>query len=156
MLIWKIPRNFWHVSYERHAREAHILADSNGCAMRKSLVCAASARLISFSRLSSFKPASKETLGPGTDGVHRAAAGRFAVTRVTQSPPDWPCANLTYHSRTPTTLLFSRRTLNGERTRDRRATRWRSEHVRNTYVEVTRVSVTIYVSITDPSVASLR
>lgn len=112
MLISEVPRNFWHVS---HTREARVL----GHTMRKLLVRVASTRFISFS--SSFKPASKEALGSGNGGVRRATAGRFAVTRVTQSPPDWPCANLTYRSRTLTTLLFSSLAelyRDGERTRE--------------------------------------
>lgn len=107
--------------------------------MKKSLVCATSARFISFSRLSSFKLASKETLGPGTGDVH-VVAGRFAVTRVTQLLPDWPCANLTYHSihsRTLTTLLSSRKTLPERKDEEiyEIEERRRDEHVANVYVE---------------------
>lgn len=78
--------------------------------------------------------------------------GRFAVTRVTQSPTDWPCANLTYNSRTLTTLFFSRRTL-PERTRGdeihemKERPDGKASMLRNAYVEATRVSVSVSVSL---------
>jgi len=69
------------------------------------------ARFISFSRLSFFTSASKETFGPGTDGVFierpPRRAERFVMTlrnhRLTGLAP---ISRIT-HSRTPTTLLYS-------------------------------------------------
>ena len=131
---------FWHVPYERHARVTHVLAgrgcDGRRSAMRKSRLCALvcacerQARFISFSRLSFFTSASKETFGPGTDGVFierpPRRAERFVMTlrnhRLTGLAP---ISRIT-HSRTPTTLLFSRRDSTGtERGHEKR--RWDRE-----------------------------
>jgi len=126
------------------------------------------ARFISFSRLSFFTSASKETFGPGTDGVFierpPRRAERFVMTlrnhRLTGLAP---ISRIT-HSRTPTTLLYStllfssllsqRLYRNGKRTWEdeieRRACA-RNIYDRNNSRHCIRLHFPWYISITDPS-----
>ena len=110
---------FWHVPYEGHARVTHVLAgrgcDGRRSAMKKSRLCAPRAPgqvylVLSFILL--YVSLQGDFRSRHRRCVHRAATAPRRAIRddVTQSPPDWPCANLTYHSLTHSNysiLLFS-------------------------------------------------